>query len=351
MYRKRNYNITSMKFSLNSKERKQINKILETRDINMNVAEMLMSFFDYDLSKIKPQSKEEFLSLFMEAMELDETNPENVEIVEDYIGKNFKILDKKIITENPYFKTIKTRGFKTGNYELTFDHYYPYQAFAYDDLELDGFKEISKIAYFEEKVDFPALSYKGNIWMNISPNEINTMQSSINEAGGDVLVLGLGLGYYAFMVSIKPNVKSVTIIENDKNIIDIFNKNLFEFFPNKSKIKIVKDDAFLFTKNNNQKYDYIFVDLWHNPEDGLPIYLNFKTIENQKSKYFYWLENGLKAMYNRCLLTVVEEQLNGIKESSYLKASNPIDEIINKIYFETKNVKIEKSDDLEKYRK
>lgn len=340
-----------MKFSLNSKERKEINKILETKNINIAVADMLMSFFDFDLSHIKPETKEDFLSLFMEALELDDSNLENVSIVQEYIGTNFKILDPALIKENDYFKTVKPKNVKDGFYELTFDQYYPYQSFAYDDIENNDFKEISKVGFFKEKVKFPALSFKGRIWMNISPNEINTMQPSIDEAYGNVLVLGLGLGYYPFMISKKHNVKSVTIIENDSKIIDIFNKNLLPFFPFKSKIKIIKNDAYEYTKKNSGNYDYIFADLWHNPEDGLPIYLDFKAIENNTSKYFYWLENGLKAMYNRCLLTVVEEQLNGSKENDYIKAKNEIDKIINKIYFDTKNYKIEKVEDLLKIKK
>lgn len=173
--------------------------------------------------------------------------------------------------------------------------------------------------------------------MNISPNEINTMAPSIKEAKGNVLVLGLGLGYYAFMVSEKDDVEKVTIIENDENIINIFNNYLFKFFPHKEKIQIIKNDAYKFTNENAHKFNYIFVDLWHNPEDGLPIYLKFKAIEKEGIQYFYWLENGLKAMYNRCLLTVVEEQFANAPESAYEKSENDIDQIINNLYHKLKN--------------
>ena len=328
-----------MKFNLTSEERSKIDALLETKQINIAFADMLMSFYDYDLSKIKPENKDAFVSLFMEAMELDETNSENVKLINKYIGRNFKKLDDSIFNDNPYFKRVRPQLTKIGDYKLCLDHFYPYQTFAYDDVEIDkkdNYCELSKIGYFDHKVNFLALSYKNEIWMNISPNEINTMKSSIEEANGDILVFGLGLGYYPFMVALKDNVKSVTIIEKDKNIIEIFKKHLFPFFINKDKIQIIEADAFEFMKNNKVHYDYSFVDLWHNPSDGLPMYLKFKPLEDKNCKYSYWLEDSIKQMYRRCVLTVIEEQFAGTPESAYEHPENELDKVINDIYFELK---------------
>lgn len=336
-----------MKFNVSNKDRKQIEELLETKQINMAFADMLMSFYDFDLSKMQINNKEDFISLFMEALELDDTDQENIDFINKYIGGNLKKLDDTIFTNNPYFKHVRPQIKKIGDYALTLDHYYKNQAFAYDDITIDdNYSEISNIGYFDHKVSFLALSYKGEIWMNISPNEINTMQPSINEAKGNVLVYGLGLGYYPFMIALKDDVKSITIIEKDKNIIDIFKKNLFQFFKNKEKINIVEADAFDYLESS-PKYDYVFVDLWHNPIDGLPIYLKFKECEQKDTKYFYWLENGLKAMYNRCMLTVIEEQLNGEDEEAYTSSDNLIDEIINNLYHQTKNLTIHSYKDIE----
>ena len=133
----------------------------------------------------------------------------------------------------------------------------------------------------------------------------------IDEATGDVLVCGLGLGYYPFMVSLKKDVKSITVIEKDPNIIKIFKENLFKFFPNKDKIHIVQDDAIKYLKETRNNFTYCFIDLWHNPEDGLPLYLRLKPLEKKNTKYAYWLETGIKAMYRRCALIVIEEVING----------------------------------------
>ena len=338
-----------MKFNLNKEDLNKVHKLLETKEINMAFADMLMDFFNYDLSKFRVNSKDDYLSLFMDAMELDSNNEENVMLVNKYIGNNLVKLDDSIFNSNPYFKFVRPSLKKMGDYSLCLDHFYPNQGFAYDDFDVDekdSYAEISKIGYFDHKVNFLALSYKGEIWMNISPNEINTMQPSIDEANGNVLVYGLGLGYYPFMISLKDKVSSITVIEKDENIIKIFNENLRKFFPKKEKIKIVKTDAFDFVKNNKERFDYVFVDLWHNPIDGLPMYLKFKEFESKDTKYFYWLEKSIKAMYRRCALTVIEEQLNGEDENNYKVVENEIDEIINNTYFENKTKEFNKYEDI-----
>ena len=119
------------------------------------------------------------------------------------------------------------------------------------------------------------------------------MKKSISEATGNVLTYGLGLGYYAYMVSMKDNVESVTIVEKDKGIIDLFTRYILPQFKNKSKIKIINDDAFNYFKKDIY-YDYVFVDIWHDPSDGIDLYLKFKNLEKDNIKYSYWIEDTLK---------------------------------------------------------
>ena len=75
-----------MKFNLTNKDLNKVNKLLETKEMNMAIADMLMEFFNYDLTKYKISSKEDYLSLFMDAMELDKTSEENIDVVNKYIG-------------------------------------------------------------------------------------------------------------------------------------------------------------------------------------------------------------------------------------------------------------------------
>ena len=158
-------------------------------------------------------------------------------------------------------------------------------------------------------------------------------------------MFGLGLGYYPFMVSLKSEVKDIYVIELDQNIIDIFKENLLPLFPNKEKIHIIKGDAKEYIKNIDNSFNTIFIDLWHNPEDGLPLYLYFKQYEKKhpNTKFQYWLEQSLIALYRRYLLTIIEESLNGYSDKDY---RNKSEQLLNDIYFKTKNITLNSYDDV-----
>jgi spermidine synthase len=95
------------------------------------------------------------------------------------------------------------------------------------------------------------------------------------------------------MISLKENVNKITIIENNEDIINIFKKYLLPQFKFKNKIEIINDDALNYaTKKLN--YDYVFVDIWHDPSDGIDLYLKFKKLEVKGIKYDYWIEQTMK---------------------------------------------------------
>ena len=184
--------------------------------------------------------------------------------------------------------------------------------------------------------------------MSLIPHEINTMKNHIKDAFGNVLVLGLGLGYYVFHIARKKDVDKITIIEKDKRVIKIFKENLLPYFENKDKITIIEDDAIKYL-STPKDYDYCFCDIYHNVEDGLPLYILIKQNEKYHpyTKFSYWIETSLLAMLRRELLTVFEENYYAhYKDNDYLKASNINDKIINALYFATKNAVINNEDDL-----
>ena len=147
--------------------------------------------------------------------------------------------------------------------------------------------------------------------MNITPNEINTMQKSVDLVSGDVLVFGLGLGYFPFMIARKEEVKNITIIENDPDIIEIFSKYLLPQFPHKEKIHIMQKDAYQVDADLINKFDYSFIDLWHNPVDGLPFFKHFKKLEEKSScKYLYWLEDSFYAYLRRLVVLILYDYID-----------------------------------------
>ena len=184
--------------------------------------------------------------------------------------------------------------------------------------------------------------------MSITPHEIETMEESLKEVNGNVLVLGLGLGYYPYIASLKDDVKTIDIVEVNKDIISIFCENILPQFSQKKKVNIINKDALKFLiENDLNKYDYIFIDLWHTVEDGLELYIKIKkNLKDVKDKTNYWIETSLISSVRRALITLLEENLGGFKDKDYQNASTFYDSLINELYFKLKNTRLNSKEDI-----
>ena len=336
------------------KNKQLVQSFISTNNINMNVADVLTNAF-MCIDAINPDEVKQYIkegldengaiyNCLFDFIGVSKDDEESQKVLSEYFLNNLKKLNPSDYINNSYVKAIKKTGRK-GKYALKFIDYAPYQLFAYDDIKINGYKEYSQIGYFDHKFSYLALTEGSNIWMSLNPNEIETMKPYINKAKGNVLVLGLGMGYVPFMLSLKNCVKSITIIEKDQEIINLFNELIYPSFANKEKIKIIKGDAIEFARKSQKEgtYDYIFADLWHDPEDGLPLFVALKQINKNID---CWLEVSMYALLRRCIITLLEEQLNGLKEEDYRFAKTYTDKVINTFYQKTKNLSIERLDDL-----
>ena len=337
---------------------KKLEKLIDTKEVNMAVASMFMDYNTY-IEVVNPKKMEQskdpeytYLQTFLDFFNIDRRVKENKEIIEKSIKPAISKVDPNIIRQDPYYQNINIDSVQDGEYFLGNIKYFPYQSFAYDDLEVlkdDYYREISKIGYFDCELPFLTISKDNVIWMSITPNETWTILPAIERSFGKVITFGLGLGYYPFMCSLKDNVESVTIIEFDKNIIDLFTKHLLPLFPYKEKIKIVHADAFKYCKENNinELFDFAYMDIWHGAEDGLPFYFKFKKYEEHTHcKIEYWLEESIISLCRRCLILVVEEILNGASDENFMYSENELDEIINHLYFYTKDLELNSYEEL-----
>ena len=149
------------------------------------------------------------------------------------------------------------------------------------------------------------------------------MKEPIARASGNVLTLGLGLGYFAFHASQKETVTSVTVIEREHDVIELFQKLILPQFPHKEKIRIIRADAFDYMQTELPKasYDFIFADLWHDASDGLELYLKLKQMESNAhgTPTDYWIEPSLLS----CLRTMVYQKMNDPSEPLSLQGLSP----------------------------
>lgn len=332
--------------------------------------------------------------------------------INEYFHDAVHCLETRKYRDNSYLKNIKFPDTATRHWKFTHYSYRPYEAFICNDIDIDkNLREVPQIGFFRERFAYPAVEQDGREWMAVKPSEIETMRAPIEEATGRVVTFGLGLGYFAYMVSEKPDVTSLDIVERSEEAIALFERHILPQFPNKEKIRIIRSDAFGFLnenmwqdarheasgqggeettnvqyeigteddqrwrnpnegqckrsteegqgreettedqceigpeedqcwRNSNEgqcgeeqnragrstqrgtetanreemhgRYDYAFIDLWHDTADGLELYLKAKRIENKlhtaglQTKFAYWVEKSLLSAYR---WTVFEKTL------------------------------------------
>lgn len=354
-----------MKIELSNEDLQKLIKLLQVREVNMDVASMYLYYLTNEANSIKEKNVQSLVNKrklsidrafyyeFINTLDIDYKD-------EDYIIANkickisdIKELDIKKYQMNPYYRTIIVPEITKEKWYFKYDTIKPYEGFMYNDIEVleeEYFAEKSSFGFFTKPYKYLSVTEGEDIWMCVTPHEMETMEPSINEARGKVLVFGLGLGYYPFMISLKNNVSSITIVEKDPNVISLFTKYILPQFPNKEKITIVEEDAFSYIDNNKieDTFNYSFVDLWHNVDDGIPLYLKFKkkTKNNRKIHFVYWIENSLLVYLRRLLLSLLDEQADNATEENYKLEKNLDDHIINRMYYITKEMKLSSIDEI-----
>lgn len=227
-----------------------------------------------------------------------EQQPEIMEFFMNWIAAESKVFDAKAFNENPYIKNIDFSNQTNGDYELRYHDLMPYELDIYnvprriEELCVD----IPRVSCFPEKFKYPVIFQKSikSTWMSVSPNEVFTMEKPIKNVKGKVLALGCGMGYFAYMASIKDDVESVTIIELEQSVIDLFETCILPQFDKKDKVTVIKADAVEYlTKMEDGEFDYCFADIWIGIEDIIP-YFEVKEIGRKfrKTRIDYWIEDS-----------------------------------------------------------
>lgn len=282
---------------------------------------------DSDLSK-----EEAIIALLTNIFSLDYENEADRYIIRHLLPRSIKVLDIKNYTENEYYKNIAPGACKINNWEIRWESYPAYRAFIRDDMiTLPDMTEVAPLGFFDEEFRFPAVLEDGNEWMTLTPIDVDTVTKAIEEASGNVITFGLGLGYYTYMVSRKESVKKVTVIEKNPDVIKLFYDMILPRFEDPSKIEVINADAFMYAEFTMPKgnFDYAFVDTWRDASDGLIMYEKMKKLEplSPNTKFSYWIENFI---LSRKRSLAFSREMALLEENSPL-AVNSYDELIRRI--------------------
>lgn len=98
--------------------------------------------------------------------------------------------------------------------------------------------------------------------MDNGPFELITNKHFIDNANGDVLIFGLGMGMIVYPLLLDTDVTSITIIEIDQDIIDYVGGIVKENDPS-NKVTIIQGDAMTYHEQMvGQVFDFIYFDYW-----------------------------------------------------------------------------------------
>lgn len=133
--------------------------------------------------------------------------------------------------------------------------------------------------------DYVRLMRDGHVIMSNTPDEMADHLPFVSAAKGDVLINGLGLGVVIEMImQTKPDlIRSMTVIEIDKDVIDLVGSHYLKKYP---VINIIHDDAMTWKSPVGIKYDAVWHDIWDDvTSDNLPA---MKTLARRYGRKAAW---------------------------------------------------------------
>ena len=240
---------------------------------------------------------EAYLALLAAHLGLDTSKPEDARLYRSYLPRMIRQHAPAVYEADAYFQAVKPARDANAAVDLVYETIEPMEVFVADDFEVDAQgRVLPQLGWFDRAFRFPAIREDGRVWMTVTPNEINTIQPAVRKSWGKVLTYGLGLGYYAFHCLLKKDVSSVTVVEKNPAVIDMFRNQLAPFFPRREDLHIVQADAFEYAEKMMplEGFDTVFTDLWHDVADGIPLYRRMKALEIPGPHYLYWIEKTMK---------------------------------------------------------
>ncbi|MGB4588425.1 MAG: hypothetical protein WBI17_04220 [Clostridiaceae bacterium] len=254
------------------------------------------------------------------------------------------------ITEMPFNKEIdltfmeKSKTFETNT--IPANTYHPVDYMRFDEMG----EPYLPLKRFDRSISLPMICDENVGWMSPELFEKTTMQEAVDRAFGNVLVVGLGIGFYPFNILMKEDVKKVTIIERNQDIIALFKKNILPQFPRKEDVEIIQGDALDLVSNDFLKnYDYTFIDIWRNDDDGVKILSSvFKCLDfSEKLNIDFWIEDAILEQVKDALKSYLMRLYDGTLEKDLINTRKKNKDIspfisLGKIqsYFNNKNIKI-----------
>ncbi len=260
-------------------------------------------------------------------------------------------IDSSVYNDNPYIKNIKLDKIcdKHFSYELvTIEKGYLFNSDAIVDDKDRELKDYMKLRALKEDIKAIFLYQDNKEWMMSVPSEFITNDPFAYKAKGKVITFGLGIGYFVYMALLNKNVESITVIEKEREVINIFNK-IKDQFPNINKVNIINGDAFdYFNEQYLNSFDYIYVDIYKSSDDGR--FLIEKLLEQYLppiDKCDFWIENSCLSIIKTLIYLYYDENVYHRHNKVY-KEYLPLFNKVRK-YFDLIDINVDNVDTLKDY--
>ena len=248
--------------------------LLKTYKNNLNFISDLSNYLTSPFSLIS-SSKSDFNH--ETKTEIVESFVKNVPNLKDeqntmlYLNKALRLKNIKKFRNNDYIKLLNQHTISNLNYKTI----KPYEIFIAGNsyLQFDDNKYFIPLGYFEDEFKYPTFSN-----YSIDPHYIESVDLPLKIVKGKILILGLKLGYFAYMSSLKEDVKDVYVVESNKDLINMFETNVLSTHKNKIKVHIFNQNPFEFIDTiKDEEFNYIFVDLWNEDCKDVSSYIDAKS--------------------------------------------------------------------------
>ena len=242
--------------------------------------------------------------------------------------------DVKKLTDNPYYKNIKLDNVRTGTvwYEKALIKKRTLMSMNFHKSLGKHLFHYHPIGYFENDVYLPVLKEgKDKVWMSPAVSEIESMNDGIQKGYGRCMTMGLGIGVLPYLWLNKEEVESVTIVEFNKNVIDLFNKYIGPQFPQNKKIEIIHGNALdYYNQEFLNQFDYVYIDFWESNEDGLEHYTKLMEKRVDYKNIDFWIEDSMLSDVKYIITPYLNTLYQGKSIAEYISSLEGLDQVIAK---------------------
>ena len=318
--------------------------------MKINTTEEIRKYFRRLKRNLNQNYQNDFLDGYVDIKDEKEAKKELFDAgQQEFEDENVSLfIDADEWNNNPYVKNINFDCLKGSHFsyeKVLIEKGYLFNSDAIMDDKDKELKDWLKLRALSKDIEALFLYQDNKEWMMAVPSESLTNDPYALKAKGNVITFGLGIGYFTYMALLNKNVKTITVIEKSKEVIELFN-TIKDQFKNKDKIQIINGDAFdYFNKNYLENFDYIYVDIWRSSDDGRTIIEKLLEQYNPPiDKCDFWIEKSCLNVIRTLIYLYYDEIINHKTK----KITKEYASLMNKVrlYFDSLNIEVNDVDTL-----